>query len=186
MNRPGRPAGPSSDTEATVLTTALELLLTEGAAALVPQRLHAETGVARSTIYRHWPTARHVLEAIIEVAPVRSPPPTGDLARDLHTQVDLLCDRLAGKPVGGVLQALIVAASWDASIVDLRCRYVRDLMTPFETVLRSAGLDEARLTEWVSAITAPLLVDSLLLNLPVPRVRAHRTVDALLAELELT
>ncbi|GAA1584928.1 TetR/AcrR family transcriptional regulator [Actinomadura kijaniata] len=186
MTRPGRPAGPSSDTATTVLTAALELLLTEGAAALVPQRLHAETGVARSTIYRHWPTPRHVLEAIIEVAPVRSPEPTGDLARDLHTQVDLLCDRLEGKPVGAVLQALIVAASWDASTVDLRCRYVRDLMTPFETVLCAAGLEESRVTEWVSAITAPALVDSLLLNLPVPRARAHRAVEAVLAELELT
>ncbi|MFC9971117.1 TetR/AcrR family transcriptional regulator C-terminal ligand-binding domain-containing protein [Spirillospora sp. NPDC127200] len=184
MTRPGRPAGPSSDTEATVLTTALDLLLAEGAAALVPQRLHAETGVARSTIYRHWPTPRHVLEALIEVAPVRFPEPTGDLARDLHTHVDLLCDRLEGKPVGGFLQALIVAASWDASAVELRCRYVRDLTAPFAEALRAAGVGGREAADAVSTITAPLLVDALLLNLPAPRARAHRAVDAVLTELE--
>ena len=69
VTRTGRPAGPANDTTATVLTAALELLLSEGVGALTAQRLHQVTGVSRSTIYRHWPTPNDVLASLIDVAP---------------------------------------------------------------------------------------------------------------------
>ncbi|MCY0949145.1 TetR/AcrR family transcriptional regulator C-terminal ligand-binding domain-containing protein [Streptomyces sp. H27-S2] len=180
MTRPGRPAGPASDTEAVVLTAALDLLLTEGAAALSAQRLHTATGVSRSTVYRHWPTPHAVLAALIEVAPRPAPSHTGEVRTDLHAEVDALCDRLRDKPVGGFLHAIVAAAAWDSAMADLRRRYVEDLLAPFRTALAPAGLTGAAREDAVSAIVSPLLLDALLLDRPAARERAHRTVDAVL------
>jgi AcrR family transcriptional regulator len=182
MTRPGRPAGPAAETETLVLTAALELLLTEGATALTPQRLHGVTGVARTTIYRHWPTARDVLAALIAVAPHEPSRPSGDPVTDLHAEVDLLCDRLRDKPVGAFLRALVTASVSDPSCTDLRLRYVMDLLEPFRTALRALGFgNEFAVEDGATLIAAPLLVDVLLLDRPVDRARAHRAVDELLA-----
>ncbi|WP_019925581.1 TetR/AcrR family transcriptional regulator [Nocardia sp. BMG111209] len=177
MNRPGRPAGPAADTAEIVLTAALELILTEGAVALTPQRLHGITGVARTTIYRHWPTTRDFLAALIEVAPHPAADPTGDPVTDLHAEVDRLCDRLRDKPVAAFLRALITASATDPGCADLRRRYVRDLLAPFHRGVRALGIeDESVVAETAKAVVSPLLIDVLLLDLPVDRDRAHRTV----------
>ncbi|MEV6278907.1 TetR-like C-terminal domain-containing protein [Nocardia sp. NPDC051832] len=181
MTGPGRPAGPAADTETTVLTAALELLLSEGAAALTPQRLHAVTGVARTTIYRHWPLPRDFLAALIAVAPHESPMPSGDLAADLHAETDLLCDRLRDKPVGAFLRALVTASSADPSCTALRHRYVNDLLEPFRAALAALGV--ADVEEATLAIVSPLLVDTLLLDRRVDRERAHHAVEDVLARL---
>jgi len=160
-----------------VLTAALTLMLDEGPAALTPQRLHQVTGVSRSTIYRHWSTPTAVLAALIDVAPSPAPAPSGELVRDLHAEVDALCNRLRDKPVGAFLQALVAAAALDPEAVPLRHRYLHDLLAPFQETLRAAGLDRTRREDVVAAIVAPLLVDALLLDQPTARARAHRAVD---------
>ena len=159
-----------------MLTAALELLLTEGVAALTAQRLHQVTGVSRSTIYRHWPTPDDVLAALIDVAPSPRRTPSGDLARDLRAEVDALCNRLRDKPVAAFLRALVAA---DAG---LRHRYVEDLLAPVQAVLRDAGVPRTAADDAVAAIVSPLLVDALLLDRPTARTRAHRAVDLFLAE----
>ncbi|MEC3957738.1 TetR/AcrR family transcriptional regulator C-terminal ligand-binding domain-containing protein [Nocardia sp. CDC153] len=181
MSRPGRPVGPAADTAEIVLTAALELILTEGAAALTPQRLHGMTGVARTTIYRHWPTPRDFLAALIAVAPHPSPEPTGDPVADLHAEVDSLCDRLRDKPVAAFLRALVTASASDPACAELRQRYVDDLLDPIRAAVRAAGVaGEPQIEESAMAVVAPLLLDVLLLDRPVDRERAHRAVsDAL-------
>ncbi len=187
MTRPGRPAGPTAETEAVVLTAALELLLAEGANALTPQRLHLATGVSRSTVYRHWPTAHAVLEALIDVAPPRPHALTRELAEDLHLEVDALCDRMRDKPVGAFLQALVAAASADPDAAALRHRYVHDLLAPFHAALRADGVTrQTDRDNVVSAVVSPLLVDALLLDRAPGRARAHRNVDDAVAELRVS
>ena len=158
-----------------MLTAALELLLAEGAGALTPQRLHATTGVSRSTIYRHWPTAHSVLAALIAVAPDHVPAPTGDVAADLHAEVDHLCNRLRDRPVSAFLQAL-VAASADPEIAALRQRYVDDLLAPFHVALAGVPAKAAK-DDAVAMVALPLLFDALLRARAPARARAHRMVD---------
>ncbi|WP_410872052.1 TetR/AcrR family transcriptional regulator [Nocardia sp. A7] len=182
MSKPGRPAGPAAETAELVLSAALDLLLTEGGAALTPQRLHAVTGVARTTIYRHWPMPRDFLAALIAVAPHPSPQPSGDPAADLHAEVDLLCDRLRDKPVAAFLRALVTASSTDPDCVPLRQRYVMDLLAPVHRSVRALAVTaECDVEEAAMTIVSPLLVDALLLDRPAERNRAHRAVDDLLA-----
>ena len=162
-----------------MLTAALELLLTEGAAALTPQRLHQATGVSRSTVYRHWPTPHDVLVALIAVAPAAAPLTTGDLAADLHAAVDGLCNRLRDRPVAAFLRALVAAGA-----DDLRHRYVEDLVAPLHAALRKANVGRSEREDAVALIASPLLLDALLLDKPTARTRAHRTVDDVLTRLE--
>ncbi|WP_194833055.1 TetR/AcrR family transcriptional regulator C-terminal ligand-binding domain-containing protein [Nocardia sp. XZ_19_369] len=184
MSKPGRPAGPAADTEEIVLTAALDLLLTEGGTALTPQRLHAVTGVARTTIYRHWPTPRDFLAALISVAPHPAAQPTGDPVADLHAEVDLLCDRLRDKPVAAFLRALVTASSTDPECVPLRQRYVLDLFAPVYRSIRALGVAAAAdIEEAATAIVSPLLVDALLLDRTADRQRAHRAVDDVLTRI---
>ncbi len=164
-----------------MLTAALELLLTEGAVALTPQRLHTVTGVARTTIYRHWPMPRDFLAALIAVAPHPPARPTGDLAGDLHAELDLLCDRLRDKPVAAFLRALVTASTTDPSCAELRRRYVLDLLEPFRRALHAVGLEREDAAEVATDLAAPLLVDVLLLDRPVDRERAHRALSNVLA-----
>ena len=179
MRGPGRPPGPTADTETAVLTAALELLLTEGAGSLTAHRLHRATGVSRSTVYRHWPTPDTVLAALIAVAPTSPTPSTGDLAEDLHAAVDQLCNRLRDKPVAAFLQALVAAGA-----DELRHRYVEDLLAPFHSALRAAGVPRTERDDAVAQVASPLLLDALLLDRPTARTRAHRSVDDVVARLE--
>lgn len=177
MSKIGRPAGPAADTVTTVLTAALELLLTEGGAALTPLRLHQVTGVSRSTIYRHWATPTDVLAALIDVAPPVQRSLSGDPVVDLHAEVDLLCDRLRDRPVAAFLQALVTMAASDPAALPLRQRYVDDLVAPFRAVLTGSGVTGELADDAVNAIVAPVLVDALLLDRPPNRERSHRAVD---------
>lgn len=174
MTRIGRPAGPADATEEVVLTAALDLLLVEGVAALTPQRLHQETGVSRSTIYRHWPTSTEVLAALIDVAPPPVAATTGDATRDLHAATDQLCDRLRDKPVSAFLRALVSAD-------DLRQRYVADIERPFREALRGTGAARQQRDDAVAAIVGPLLADAVLADAAPARARAHRAADLHLA-----
>ncbi|MFD6159819.1 TetR/AcrR family transcriptional regulator [Nocardia sp. NPDC060256] len=184
MSKPGRPAGPAADTERIVLTAALDLLLREGNSALTPQRLHTVTGVARTTIYRHWPTPRDFLAALIAVAPHPGAEPTGDPIADLHAEVDLLCDRLRDKPVAAFLRALVTASTTDPECVPLRQRYVLDLLAPVHRSIRAIGVDDERDAEGAAAaIVSPLLVDALLLDRTADRNRAHRAIDDVLTRI---
>ncbi|MGH1565306.1 TetR family transcriptional regulator [Mumia sp. DW29H23] len=184
MTRVGRPVGPAADTAVVVLTAALELLLAEGGAALTPQRLHQATGVSRSTIYRHWATPTDVLAALIDVAPDAERARTGDPVRDVHAEVDALCNRLRDKPVAAFLQALVATAVTDPAALTLRQRYVDDLVAPFRHALADTDLPRAAVDDAVAAIVSPLLVDALLLDRPAARARAHRAVDLQLAALD--
>lgn len=177
MTTTGRPAGPTQDTATVVLTAALDLLLAEGAGALTAQRLHQATGVSRSTIYRHWPTPAAVLGALIDVAPSPARHSSGELARDLHAEVDALCNRLRDKPVAAFLQALAAMAATDPAARELREQYVGDLLAPFRAALREAKAPATAADDAVAAIVSPLLVDALLLGRPTARTRAHRMVD---------
>jgi AcrR family transcriptional regulator len=183
VTRPGRPPGPTPETARAVLTAALDLLLSEGAGALTAQRLHAVTGVSRSTVYRHWPTPHAVLEALIEVAPAGSSGPTGDLGADLHLAVDHLCDRLRDKPVPAFLSALVAAAASDPQAAALRHRYVEDLLAPLRRALAAAGVPTSDQRHAVAQVAAPLLLDAVLLDRHADRVQAHAAVDELVGKL---
>src|SRR5690554_1819280 len=66
-------------TRANVLRAATDLLVEGGPTAVTIDAIVARSGVARSTIYRHWDTRDDVLLAVIERCAPRIDPPGADL-----------------------------------------------------------------------------------------------------------
>lgn len=124
----------------TVLDAAIALLLDGGAAAVTATRVADETGVARTTIYRHWPDQANLLRATIEalVAPGHAPANTGDVEADLMTELTKLRTRLVTRKVRPVFAALIDYATRDESFLPAQHRFVEGIIRPTRNVVEEA------------------------------------------------
>src|SRR3954471_12457372 len=92
-----------------VLTTAARILHRDGYAGLTMERVAAEGGVAKTTVYRRWPTkAALCMDLYLDVAARElRDPDTGDVGRDLQeiadTVVELQTRTVAGPAFLGLL-----------------------------------------------------------------------------------
>jgi AcrR family transcriptional regulator len=100
-------------TRGRTLATAAEVLRRDGYSRLTMERVAAESGVAKTTIYRRWPTkAALCMELYLEVAGRElHDPDTGDIASDLrhicNTVVRLQTRSVAGPAfIGLIAEAL--------------------------------------------------------------------------------
>lgn len=72
-------------TRAVVLGAARDMLAELGYAGVSIEALVARTGVAKTTVYRHWPSRTELLhDALSSTKPSTPPRDTGDLAADLN------------------------------------------------------------------------------------------------------
>ena len=85
-----------------VIAATEKILQTDGYARLTMERVAAESGVAKTTLYRRWPTkAALCMELYLEIAGRELQiPDTGDLARDLQHIADTVV-RLQTRTVAG-------------------------------------------------------------------------------------
>ena len=85
-----------------VLAATESILHADGYARLTMERVAAESGFAKTTLYRRWPTkASLCMDLYLEIAGREVPVPnTGDLARDLKKVVDSVV-RLQTRTVAG-------------------------------------------------------------------------------------
>ncbi len=104
-DRPQRKA----KTRARVLAAAARILRRNGYSRLTMERVAAESGVAKTTLYRRWPTkAALCMDLYLDIAGRElDPPNTGDLARDLgrifSTVVHLQTRTVAGPALVGLI-----------------------------------------------------------------------------------
>ncbi|MEM7094992.1 MAG: TetR/AcrR family transcriptional regulator [Actinomycetota bacterium] len=181
----GRPTGPTDDTREQVMQAAFRLLASEGPAAVTPVRLHRETGVARTTVYRHWPTPDHVLRDILTQAIARHElgDLTGDLDHDLRRAVRTLTDRFENRPVRTFFRATLETEPESPNARPVDQQYIEGLVAPVRDVLQGA-IDRGEITGDAEALTSrlcgPLLLDHLLLDRAVDRASVERrTTDFL-------
>jgi len=98
-------------TRRTVLDAAGTLLVNSGYAAITIEKIAAESGVARSTIYRHWENLAEIIFDTVQdlLGPVGSLPDAGNLRDDLVKLYGVLVHALTkgtwGKLVRGVVEA---------------------------------------------------------------------------------
>ena len=175
------PEGPRTTTTERVLITAFHVLIAEGAHALTPQRLHQETGVARTTIYRNWPTTADLLAAMLERATSDRdlPQPTGHLPTDLRHALDLLVFRCNHRPLRALYGALIEHGRRDGGADDLAARYTDGLLRSMRHAI-AEGVDAGVLTgdpeDLVHELAGPILTRHVLLGLDVDTADAHRVL----------
>lgn len=90
------------------MDAALQLCAERGYGRLTVEGIAEHAGVSKKTIYRWWPSkAAVVIEALNEEADVRAAhPDTGDLARDMHTQLTAVIELLTPperSPLAGLI-----------------------------------------------------------------------------------
>jgi AcrR family transcriptional regulator len=111
------------------LSTAATILRRDGYSRLTMERVAAESGVAKTTLYRHWPAkAALCMELYLEVAGRElNDPDTGDIASDLryicNTVVRLQTQTVAGPAfIGLIAEALSNPESSAAFLADFAKR----------------------------------------------------------------
>jgi AcrR family transcriptional regulator len=111
-----RPLGPHSRTERAVLKAAADLLVAKGAAAVTIEKIAARAKVAKTTVYRWWPSKIAIFMDVFEqLAPKRLIrfPDQGSLEADLRHVLRGLLRLLRTTAAGSALAGMITEAQLD-------------------------------------------------------------------------
>ena len=178
-----------SRTRAAVLDAGARILFTDGWDRVTHVRVAERSGVARATIYRHWPTVEDLLVDVILSYP--SPNPVGKLTG--HTRADLISEigRFVRNLQQSKLHEIIVTAMERACTGSRQMREMHSAITrisrgPIWAVVSAAveaGELDPELTEATAAAhtLGPLLYLRLFNGDRVSRRHVAAAVDAFLA-----
>ena len=122
-----RTGGRSERVVASVLAAALTELARVGYAALRLEDVATQAGVAKTTVYRRWPTKPELVRAAIQHAVEYDDPlpDTGSLRTDLLVMLERPM-KLIGTPEGMAVARMSTTESADPEVDEL-CRNVRDM-----------------------------------------------------------
>ncbi len=176
-----------------ILDAAAELLVHEGASAVTAVRVAEQTGVARTTIYRHFENPSGLLLAAIDevVTPHIPTQITEDVEEDLITALSNLRMRMQKNPFRLVFTALLDQANRDEGALAAQRRFVNGVLQPIEDVL-SAAVERGALPATVAMESAsarlagPLFLQHVMLRTPVGEALIRETVTQFLARVQET
>jgi AcrR family transcriptional regulator len=139
--RRGRPR--SERAQQAILSAAAELLLERGLAAVSMDAVAERAGVSKATIYRWWPSKETLaLDALYQEWTDTGPEPadTGSLRDDLLALLLPWVSRVANRPYGRVIGALITEAQSDPAFGEVyRERFVEPRREQVRVILRRAA-----------------------------------------------
>lgn len=173
-------------TRAAVLEAARSVLLAEGLTAVTPTRVAEVSGVARRTLYRHWPSPDDLLHDALAGASFPTYARTGDLATDLRAHLEQLRMALERGPLAYILHALGERAAVDAGLARLRARLIASGCAPLRDLLAEHGADASEVDELVLDLEGPLFSSALVHGTPVTDAHLDRLVQGAVARLSTT
>lgn len=123
-----------------ILDAAAAIFFENGADHVTAARVAAEADVARTTIYRHWPTSASLLLATIDdlAAPGFPTADSGDFAADLRSTLNSLCVRLVNRETHKVFAALASHGHDSDEFAAAQRTFIGHLTRPVEQVLEAA------------------------------------------------
>lgn len=145
------------------------------------------TGIARSTLYRHWsePQDLHV-EAldIIARAPDVTSPDTGNLRDDLRVLATRLGHALTETAWGRVSLQLFAGASINAEVAMVQKRFIESRLAVVEHILETARRrgeigPDVKATDVTSTLIGPIYYRHHVLRIPLDPGWVERHVDRL-------
>jgi AcrR family transcriptional regulator len=162
------------------LEATADLLIDGGLAAATIEAVAARAGVSKVTIYRWWPTRGAVaIDAYFHrYQQTTTFEDTGDLARDLASQIRLLIDTFRGR-AGRVMAELIGQAQTDPNLAEiLRSRWLQPRRDAATAVVQRS-IDRAEIKPDTDI---PALLDQLYGPLYYRLTLQHQPLDVGLAE----
>jgi AcrR family transcriptional regulator len=145
-----------------VLAATYQLLSEKGLGGASVDEVSLRSGVAKTTIYRHWPTRwALLLDACSKLGPKPEVPNTGSLKGDLAALVAFIAGQLSSNRMATVLPSILDAAERDADIADLHAKihagFVAPFLQVFELAQQRGELPRGcNLSELMAAILGPL------------------------------
>lgn len=155
-------AGRVKQSRAAVLGVTRELLFERGFSGASVDEISRRSGIAKTTIYRHWPVRAELLrDACSTIGTPLDVPDAGSLQADLLALLTQLADLLRSAKWTSVLPSIIDAGERDPEIAEMHARLQQGYTVPFVTVIHRAmrrrelpeGTDASVI---VAALTGPL------------------------------
>jgi AcrR family transcriptional regulator len=142
-----------------VLAITAELLFERGFSGASVDEISRRSGVAKTTIYRHWPGRAELLrDACSTISTPQGVPDSGKLEIDAKELMTNLAQMLRSAKWTSVLPSVIDAAERDPDIADMYTTLQQGYSAPFDTVIRRA----MRRGELPAETDVPVLVASLI------------------------
>jgi AcrR family transcriptional regulator len=153
---------------AAVLDAATELLVTRGPSAVTVDAVVAESGVAKSTIYRHWRSRDELLVDVFRTcAPVTRPAAeSASFGEALESFVDQIVDHLNDPRWAKVIPALLMLRSHEPELAEMEDEIKRKQDGFAHDVIRrgiaeGALVDDLDVDEASTLLMGPLLFSHL-------------------------
>lgn len=173
--------------KAAVIDATIALLAERGVSDTSVEAIAERSGVAKTTIYRHWPARTDLLVDAVK-AVVRPPPDpdTGDVRRDLTILVEGLARALRDTTWTSVLPSLVDAAERDPDLEELHRRFAALRHRTVRAVI-VRGIERGELredcdpNELMALLGGPLFYRRLISHEPVTLAFARRVLDHVLS-----
>jgi AcrR family transcriptional regulator len=125
-----------------VLTTTLDLLTENGLGELTIDDISRRSGVAKTTIYRHWANrSALVIDACSRMTDSQeAPPDTGSLEGDLRAILTDIAELLGAARWSSILPSIVDAAEHDPEFADIHSRIQHGHAAPLRAALDRAAL----------------------------------------------
>ncbi|MCZ7528454.1 MAG: TetR/AcrR family transcriptional regulator [Acidimicrobiia bacterium] len=179
----------SERARADVLDATIDLLCEQGLPGLTIEQVAHRSGVAKTTIYRHWATKVDlVLDAVTALDAPIATPNTGDLRADLRACFHAVSDAGLQSRLGRIVPSLLDAAQRDPEYARLNEQLGRERRQPVRTVLELAQLRgeipaSVDLDDATELVIGPLLGRVLVSREPVTEGFVELVVDTVVTGL---
>lgn len=170
-------------TRATVIAATLDLLAEHGYAGASIDAIARRSGVARTTIYRHWSSLADLVQdaatSTVGLAPVED---TGDPRTDLAAHLHMLVDKLTRSDWGRLLPTVVDAASRDPDVAELQRRSTAERRAAAMAIVHR-GVERGQLRHDVDVdligemVAGVLFTRHLVTHLPVTDELVERLLD---------
>ncbi len=125
-----------------ILTTTLDLLTGAGLDDLTIDEISRTSGVAKTTIYRHWPNrSALVIDACLRMTDSEeAPPDTGSLEGDVRAILSHIAELLATARWSSIVPSIVDVAEHDPAFADIHRQIQRRHAAPLRSALDRAAL----------------------------------------------
>lgn len=169
-----------------ILEATTSLLFERGLGGTSIDEVSRLTGIAKTTIYRHWPTRADLLrDACSQIGTPIEIPLSGNLRADAHSYLKRLAKLLRTERWTAVLPSVIDAAERDREIAEMYSRLQESYSAPLAEIVRR-GIKKKELPKTtdvhvlVAALTGPLFYRRWFSHEAVTDAFAKQIVDLLL------
>lgn len=176
-------------TRTAVIDVAAALLVEGGTSAVTVEAIVQRSGVARSTIYRHWPSRADVVAAAFArvIPPLPDPPPSGDVGSRLLAVLRTLATQMAGERFAASVPAILDSTRHDPELVGFRRAFTDSQTRPLTEIL-SAAIANGELAAdldvdaAIACLVGPMFFRRVVLDQPLDSGYADDAVRRFLSE----